>query len=90
MEEDVSNRTVTVLVILTIVISLLSTLSVMSAFSNIKQFEQPTKTTTQGQVALKIVTGDEIEKDSQPESIKKPSPTGYVALNVNPPDILLT
>ena len=55
MEEDISTRTITILVILTVVVSILGTLSVMSAFSELKTAQKVQESgPAQGQVSLTI------------------------------------
>jgi len=58
MEEDVSKRTVTVLVILTVIISVLGTLSVITSMNQYKterQIVQVPETDGSGYVSLKIL-----------------------------------
>jgi len=79
MEEDISKRTITVLVALTVLISLLGTLSVMNAVNEMKSGRsfQVTEASTQGQVSLNILPGEGPKGSS--------STTGMVALSLLPP-----
>lgn len=80
MEEDISKKTVTVLVILTVIISVLSTLSVMSAMNDLKA-SGPSSSADGGYVALKILPEDEGPKGGM-------EGTGHVVLNLMPPEEL--
>ncbi len=77
MEEDLSRRTITVLVVLTLIISLLGTLSVMSAVNELR-LQKGGKAATQGYVKLEVL----------PHQAKAEAPpsraTGEVVLQVLP------
>lgn len=63
MVDDISNKTIVVLVILTVIISILGTLTVLSETSNIKGISQQpaiskTSSSSSGQVSLTIKEPD--------------------------------
>ncbi|MBN2142834.1 hypothetical protein JW711_05900 [Candidatus Woesearchaeota archaeon] len=77
MEEDISNKTIVVLVLLTVIISVLSTLVVISEISSLRVDDGSGRSdfsgSTSGQVSLEIV------KAAEPSSA-----TGHVTLMINP------
>ncbi len=75
MENEVSKRTITVLVILTVVVSMLGTLSVLSAAATIKSQNAASQSTESGWVGLNI-------KEGEKRAEQAPSPTGMVAFNI--------
>jgi hypothetical protein len=74
MVEDISNKTIVVLVILTVVISVLGTMVVLSEVGNFKPVNQPESmiggANNVGQVSLEILPA------------KTASSTGYVSLEI--------
>nr|MCK4929616.1 hypothetical protein [Nanoarchaeota archaeon] len=57
MDQDISNKTIVVLVILTVIISILGTVVVLNEISNarIVALQRPTASTSQGKVSLTIL-----------------------------------
>ncbi len=78
MEDDLSNRTITILVILTITITILGALSVLTAVNDLAEKKQVKRTETgdKAQVALEVTDG----------SKGASSVTGRVGLNVKEPE----
>jgi hypothetical protein len=74
MEDDVSNRTITVLVVLTVIISILSSLSVLNAVSQIEATNAVDRQSSSGEVSLTI------EEPSEPAGA-----TGRVAFAIKAP-----
>jgi hypothetical protein len=69
MKEEISNKTILILVVLTVVISTLGTLTVLDSVNNINSAPIPVGHTqvSSGEVTL---------------SLKSPPPTGYVSLKI--------
>jgi hypothetical protein len=77
MVDDISNKTIVVLVILTVIISILGTLTVLSETGNIKGMSQQpaiskTSSSSSGQVSLGIVENKPLSSSS----------TGYVTIGI--------
>ena len=84
MAEDVSNRTVVILVVLTIIISTLGTLTVSSSVSSFKAGQVPTveeSTTQTAKIGLRLASPGEASEVPQVPQVN--SVTGNVALDIS-------